>query len=67
MAYEMVFKRYEIKYILSTDQFEKMIGFISDHTPSLNYAIVILSSPDIKSGETYSLTVGSYTADVTAN
>ncbi|MBQ8533210.1 MAG: polyphosphate polymerase domain-containing protein [Clostridia bacterium] len=32
MAYETVFKRYEIKYILSTDQFEKMIGFISDRT-----------------------------------
>ncbi|MBQ8533670.1 MAG: carbohydrate-binding domain-containing protein, partial [Clostridia bacterium] len=46
---------------------DKKGNVIIDHTPSLNYAIVILSSPNIKSGETYSLTVGSYTADVTAN
>ena len=32
---------------------------IIEHTPELNFAVVILSSPDIKKGETYTVTVGS--------
>ena len=32
---------------------------IIEHTPELNFAVVILSSSDIKKGETYTVTVGS--------
>ena len=32
---------------------------IIEHSPELNFAVVILSSPDIKKGETYSITAGS--------
>ncbi|MGM9635480.1 MAG: carbohydrate-binding domain-containing protein [Candidatus Avispirillum sp.] len=35
-------------------------------TPELSFAVVILSSPDIASGESYTLTVGSASAEVTA-
>ncbi|MGN1083073.1 MAG: hypothetical protein ACI4SJ_05950, partial [Candidatus Avispirillum sp.] len=35
-------------------------------TPELSFAVVILSSPDIASGESYTLTVGSAAAEVTA-
>lgn len=31
---------------------------IISHTPELNFAIVILSSPDIRAGESYTITVG---------
>ncbi len=35
-------------------------------TPELDFSVVILSSPEIMSGETYTLTVGSTTSDCTA-
>lgn len=35
-------------------------------TPELSYAVVILSSPDLVSGETYTLTAGSASGDVEA-
>ena len=37
------------------------------HTPELPFQIVILSSPDMVSGETYTLTVGSYSQEFTAS
>lgn len=39
---------------------------ILSHTPSLDYEIVILSCPDIQSGESYTLRVGDTTENVTA-
>ena len=38
---------------------DKSGSTIIDHAPELNFAVVILSSPDIKKGETYTVTVGS--------
>ena len=40
---------------------------IIEHTPELNFAVVILSSPDITKGETYSITVGSRSGEFEAN
>lgn len=40
---------------------------IIEHTPELNFAVVILSSPDITKGETYSITVGSESGEFEAN
>lgn len=40
---------------------------IHDYTPELDFAVVILSSPDIVKGETYTLTVGTNTGEFTAN
>lgn len=40
---------------------------IIEHTPELNFAVVILSSPDIKKGETYSVTIGSESGEFEAN
>lgn len=37
------------------------------HTPALGFAVVILSSPDIVSGKSYTLTIGSLTKELTAN
>ena len=37
------------------------------HTPELNFAVVILSSPDINKGETYTVTVGSRSGEFEAN
>ena len=37
------------------------------HTPPLNFAVVIISSPDIEKGETYTLSIGSEEADITAS
>ncbi len=39
---------------------------IISHQPELEYEIVIISSPDIKSGESYSVTVGSNTSEFIA-
>lgn len=36
-------------------------------TPELDYSMIILSSPDIKSGETYTLTIGTTSKQVTAS
>lgn len=40
---------------------------ILSHTPNLEFAIVVLSSPDIISGEAYTLTAGTFSEEVTAN
>ncbi|MBO5322384.1 MAG: carbohydrate-binding domain-containing protein [Clostridia bacterium] len=40
---------------------------IIEHTPELNFAVVILSSPDITKGETYSITVGSQSGEFKAS
>lgn len=40
---------------------------IIDYTPELNFAVVILSSPDIKSGEKYDITVGSTSGEFEAD
>lgn len=40
---------------------------IAEHSPELSYAVVIISTPDIVKGDSYSLTVGSQSGDVTAN
>jgi len=40
---------------------------IPSYTPELNFAVVILSSPDIVKGETYTISIGSNSAEITAN
>ena len=40
---------------------------ILEHTPDLNFAVVILSSPELKKGETYTITVGSESGEIQAN
>ena len=40
---------------------------IIEHTPDLSFAVVILSSPDIKKGETYTITVGSQSGEIAAS
>ena len=40
---------------------------ILTHTPALGYNVVILSSPELKKGETYNLTVGTQSSEVKAN
>ena len=40
---------------------------ILEHTPELDFAVVILSSPDIVSGETYSMTVGTQSGEFQAS
>jgi hypothetical protein len=40
---------------------------IVEHTPELNFAVVILSSPDIKKGDTYTVSVGSESGEFEAN
>lgn len=37
------------------------------YTPNLDFAILIVSSPEIISGDTYTVAIGSQTADITAN
>ena len=46
---------------------DKSGNVIIRHTPELNFAVVILSSPDIKKGETYSITVGSESGEFEAS
>ncbi len=46
---------------------DKSGNSIIEHTPELNFAVVILSSPDIKKGETYAVTVGSESGEFEAN
>lgn len=46
---------------------DKSGNTIIEHTPELNFAVVILSSPDIKKGETYTVTVGSESGEFEAN
>ncbi len=40
---------------------------LAEHSPNLNFAIVIISSPDIISGEKYTLTIGKDSMEVTAD
>lgn len=40
---------------------------VIEHTPELDFSVVILSSPDIKKGETYSITVGSQSGSFKAS
>lgn len=42
-------------------------NIILNHTPDLDFAVIILSSPDIISGNNYTLTVGSLSQEMTAN
>ena len=46
---------------------DKSGNTIIEHTPELNFAVVILSSPDIKKSETYTVTVGSESGEFEAN
>lgn len=46
---------------------DKSGNVIIEHSPELHFAVVILSSPDIKRGETYTITVGSQSGDFEAN
>ena len=50
--------------ITLTDSNGKTI--IPSYTPELDFAVVILSSPDIVKGETYTVTIGNNTADFIA-
>ena len=40
---------------------------ILEHTPELNFAVVILSSPELVKGEAYTITVGSQSAEFEAS
>lgn len=42
-------------------------NIIIEHTPELNFAVVILSSPDVKKGESYSIMVGSVSGEFEAS
>ncbi len=46
---------------------DKKGNTIISHEPELEYAIVIISSPDIKQGETYTVTVGSQSSQFEAS
>ena len=46
---------------------DKSGNMIIEYTPELNFAVVILSSPEIEKGETYSITVGSESGEFEAN
>lgn len=46
---------------------DKSGNIIIEHTPELNFAVVILSSPNIKKGETYTITVGSQSGEFEAS
>lgn len=43
------------------------IDTVLEHTPELNFAVVILSSPDMTKGETYTITVGTQSGDFEAS
>ena len=42
-------------------------SIIIEYSPELSFAVVILSSPDIKKGETYTITVGSQSGEIAAS
>lgn len=50
--------------VLLKDASGNVILFV---TPGLDYSMIILSSPELKSGETYTLVIGSTTKQVTAS
>ena len=46
---------------------DKAGNTVITHEPELNFSLVILSSPGIQKGETYTMIVGSETAECTAS
>ena len=46
---------------------DKSGNVIIEHSPELDFAVVILSSPELKKGETYNVTVGSSSKDFEAS
>lgn len=46
---------------------DKSGNVIIEHAPELNFAVVILSSPNIKKGEAYTITVGSQSGEFEAS
>ena len=46
---------------------DKSGNIIIEYAPELNFAVVILSSPDVKKGESYSIMVGSETGEFEAS
>lgn len=46
---------------------DKSGNVIIEHSPELNFAVVILSSPNIKKGEAYTITVGSQSGEFEAS
>lgn len=46
---------------------DKSGNVIIEHSPELNFAVVILSSPDVKKGESYSIMVGSESGEFEAS
>ena len=46
---------------------DKSGNTIIEHSPELNFAVVILSSPDIKKGDTYMVSIGSESGEFEAN
>ena len=46
---------------------DKSGNIIIEHSPELNFAVAILSSPDIKKGEPYTITVGSGSGEFEAS
>ena len=46
---------------------DKKGNTIISYEPELSFAVVIFSSPDIVSGDTYTVTVGSMSSDFEAN
>lgn len=53
----------DTKIVLKNSKGETII----DYAPELDFAVVILSSPDISKGETYAMTVGSESGEFEAN
>ena len=45
---------------------DKSGNVIIEHSPELNFAVVILSSPDVKKGESYSILIGSESGEFEA-
>ena len=46
---------------------DKNSNTVLEHTPELNFAVVILSSPDMVKGESYTITVGTQSAEFEAS
>ena len=46
---------------------DKVGNTVLTHTPELNFAVVILSSPELVKGETYTITVGNQSGDFEAS
>ena len=46
---------------------DKNVNTVLEHTPELNFAVVILSSPDMVKGESYTITIGAQSGDFEAS